>query len=158
MLMNSFRNEILGVANGSILEVSGVLYLDGDIHAYQGSGVGQEENFYLNVKDGGSVAGDGTLSGVTAAYEAGAGDEDTLHITGDGSFVQINDGGIDSLTTTGDTGVVFGDGASIGSITATDSGKVTFYATDYTAQMKADAIDGAYDISSGYVKVGQEIT
>ena len=157
MLMNSFRNEILGVANGSILEVSGSLYLDGDLHVYQGSSVGQAENFYLNVKNGGSVAGDGTLSGVTAVYETGAGNDDTLQIVGDGSFVQINDGGISSLTTTGNTGVVFDDGASIGSITATDSGSVTFYATDYTAQMEADSIEGACDISSGYVKVGQEI-
>ena len=157
MLMNSFRNETLGVSNGSTLEVSGMLYLDGNISAYQGSGMGQAENFYLNVKDGGCVAGEGTLSGVTAVYETGAGDEDTLNIAGDGSYVKINNGGIAELNTSGNTGVVFDDGASIGSITAAEGGSVTFYATDYTAQMQADSITGEYDISSGYVTVGKGI-
>ena len=157
LLMNAFRNETLGAVNSSTLEVSGILGLDGNISAYQGSGVGQAENFYLNVKKTGFITGlteNGTLSGVTAVYEDGAGDGDTLNITGDGSYVKINDGGIANLNTTGATGVVFDDGASIGTVTATDSGSVTFYATDYTAQMDAQKVEGNHSISSGYVKVG----
>ena len=159
LLMNAFRNETLGVVNSSTLEVSGILGLDGKIRAYQGSGVGQAENFYLNIKDTGFITGlteNGTLSGVTVVYEDGAGDVDgdTLNITGDGSYVKINNGGIANLNTSGNTGVVFDNGASIGNITAEEGGSVTFYATDYTAQMQADAIEGDYGISSGYVKVG----
>ena len=159
LLMNAFRNETLGVVNSSTLEVSGILGLDGKIRAYQGSGVGQAENFYLNVKDTGFITGlteNGTLSGVTVVYEDGAGDVDgdTLNITGDGSYVKINNGGIAQLNTYGKTGVVFDDGNSIGNITAEEGGSVTFYATDYTAQMQVEEIDGDYSISSGYVKVG----
>lgn len=154
LLMNAFRNEPLGVVNSSTLEVSGILGLDGNISAYQGSGVGQAENFYLNVKDGGCVAGEGTLSGVTAVYETGAGDEDTLNIAGDGSYVKINNGGIANLSTTGNTGVVFENGASIGSVAATGSGRLTFYGVNFTDQMQANALSGSYSIGSGYVKVG----
>ena len=176
LLMESFLKTINSFRyyNASTLNVEGTLLLDGSIQATKNTEDGRASNFFLNVKEGGSVQGSGTMTDVYVKYEENAGsDKDTLNIKSsietassqtsgspsyDTSFVSIaGSGKIGSLNAAeaGNTvNVIFADGASIGSISAAEGSDVRLYSRSPYQQMNVGSIAGNYTVDSGYLSVG----
>ena len=162
LLMEAFRfqresgsNPAIDLINASTLNVAGTLELAGEIAAQNRSGSYASDRFTLNILSGGRISGTtGSIADAVITYEDGAGQSDTLNLTG-GCYVQLGGDGIGQLNVAGSTTVICRDGAAIGNVSAVGNSTVLFCGSQNGARYAVTGtVKGSYSVSSGYLSVG----